>query len=285
MHMRKSTLSLTLLALVAGSATTALAQGLPTTQPKFLHVIREEVKIGRSADHSRFEAGWPAAFEKAKFPDTYIALEAVTGPTEVWYVSPYASQGAYGESMARQNADAALTAETERLARGDAEFVSSVNAIEAVARPDLSHGTFPDLSMMRFWEITTFRVKPGHAEDFAAAAKAWASASARSAPSANWRTYEVVAGAPEPTYVVFGSVASFGDFDKGMADGEATWKGLTFEERTTMQKYSAEAALSTLTNRFRLDPQQSYVPAETRQKDPAFWMPKAAPTKAPAKKP
>jgi hypothetical protein len=283
--MRKTFLSFTLLALVAGGTGSALAQSMPTTQPKFLHIYREQVKVGRSADHSRWEAGWPAAFEKAKFPDTYIALESVTGPNEVWYVSPYASQAAYGESMAKQNADPVLLAETERLGRGDAEFVSEMNALEAVARPDLSHGAFPDLAKMRFWEITTFRVKPGHAEDFAAAAKAWASASARSAPNANWRTYEVVAGAPEGTFLVFGSVASFADFDKGMAEGEATWKGLTFEERSALQKYSADATLSTVTNRFRLDPRQSYVPAETRQKDPAFWMPKApAKAGAPAKK-
>jgi hypothetical protein len=285
MHMRKSTLSLTLLALVAGNAATALAQGLPTTQPKFLHIYREGVKIGRSADHSKWEAGWPAAFEKAKFPDTYIALESVTGPTEVWYVSPYASQAAFGESMARQNADAALAAETERLSRGDAEFVSEVNAIEAVARPELSYGAFPDLSTMRFWEITTFRVKPGHGAEFAAAAKAWAAASARSAPSANWRTYEVVAGAPDGTYLVMGSVASFAEFDKTLADGDATWKGLTFDERTAMQKFSGDATLSSVTNRYRLDPRQSYVTAETRQKDPAFWMPKAAPAKVATKKP
>jgi hypothetical protein len=264
MPMRKSLLSLTLLAIVAGSAASALAQSLPTTQPKFLHIYREEVKIGRSADHSRWEAGWPAAFEKAKFPDNYIALEAV--------------------SMAKQNADAALTAETERLSRGDAEFVSSVNAIEAVARPDLSHGTFPDLAMMRFWEISTFRVKPGHGEDFAAAAKAWASASARSAPAASWRTYQVVGGAPDGTYLIFSSYASFADFDKATAESEATWKGLTFDERTALQKFETDGALSTMTNRFRLDPRQSYVPAATRQKDPAFWMPPAAPTKAPAKK-
>jgi hypothetical protein len=279
MRMRKISLGLTLLAIVAGGAATALAQGMPTSQPKFLRVVREEVKLGRSADHSKWEAGWPAAFEKAKSPDTYIALESVTGPAEVWYVIPFASHAAYGESMAKQNADPVLSAELERLSRGDAEFVSEANALDAVARPDLSHGTFPDLATMRFWEITTFRVKPGHAEDFAAAAKAWASASARSAPSANWRTYEVMAGAPEGTFLVFGSVASFADFDKGMAEGEATWKGLTFEERSALQKYSSDATLSTVTNRFRLDPRQSYVPMETRQKDPAFWMPKA-PAKA-----
>jgi quinol monooxygenase YgiN len=285
--MRKSVLSLTLLALAAGGAATALAQGMPTTQPKFLHIYREQVKAGRAADHSRWEAGWPAAFEKAKFPDTYIALESVTGPTEVLYISPYASQAAYGESMARQNADPVLSAETERLSRGDAEFVSEINAIEAVARPDLSHGAFPDLAMMRFWEITTFRVKPGHGEDFAAAAKAYASASARSAPGASWRTYQVVAGAPDGTYLVMSSYASFADFDKAATESEATFKGLTFEERSTLQKFDTDASVNTVTNRFRLDPRQSYVPAETRQKDPAFWMPKAPakPAAAPKKKP
>jgi hypothetical protein len=185
--------------------------------------------------------------------------------------------------MARQDADPVLSAEMERLSRGDAEFVSEVTSVDAVARPDLSHGAFPDISKMRFWEITTFRTKPGHGEDFAAAAKAWASASERSAPNASWRTYEVVAGAPAGTFLVFGSVASFAGFDQGMADGEATWKGLTYEERSALQKYDTEAAISTNTNRYRLDPRQSYVPAEVRQQDPAFWMPKAA-AKAPTKK-
>jgi hypothetical protein len=282
--MRRISLGFTLLALVAGSAATALAQGMPTSQPKFLHIFREEVKMGRAADHSKWESGWPAAYEKAKSPTTYLGLVSVTGPSEAWYLIPFASQAAFGEMTAREAADPALSAELDRLSKGDAEFVSEATALQAVARPELSHGAFPDLATMRFWEITTFRVKPGHAEDFAAAAKAWASASARSAPSANWRTYEVVAGAPEGTFLVFGSVASFADFDKGMAEGEATFKGLTFEERTALQKFSADATLSTVTNRFRLDPAQSYVPMETRQKDPAFWMPKAA-AKAPAKKP
>src|SRR5512143_623013 len=100
--MRRITLGLTLLALVAGSTATTLAQSLPTSQPKFLHVVREQVKLGRSAEHSRWEAGWPAAFEKAKSPDTYIALESVTGPAEVWYVIPFSSHAAYGESTAKQ---------------------------------------------------------------------------------------------------------------------------------------------------------------------------------------
>ena len=274
--MRRITLGLTVSALVAGSTATTLAQGMPTSQPKFLHVVREQVKLGRTFEHSRWEAGWPAAFEKAKSPDTYIALESVTGPAEVWYVIPFSTHAAYGESMAKQDADPVLSAELERLSRGDAEFVSEATAMDAQARPELSYGSFPDLAKMRFWEITTFRVKPGHGDDFAAIAKAWAAASARTAPGTSWRTYEVMAGAPSGTYLVFSSYGAFADFDKAAADGDATFKGLTFEERSALQKYDAEAALNSVTNRFRLDPRQSYVPAETRQKDPAFWTPKAA---------
>jgi len=286
--MRKTILSLTASALFAAAAGSALAQGMPTTQPKFLHIFREQVKMGRAADHAKWETGWPAAYAKAKSPYSYIALVSVTGPQEAWYVSPYPSQAAFGEAMALEDKDPTLRAELDRLGRGDAEFVSDMSAIEALARPDLSHGNFPDLAMMRFWEITTFRVKPGHDAEFEAAAKAWAAASARSAPSASWRTYEVVAGMPGPTFLVFSSYGSFADFDKGAAEGDATFKGVSFEERTALQKYSSDAALSTVSNRFRLDPGMSYVPAETRQKDPAFWMPKPATApaaKAPAKKP
>ena len=283
--MRKTLTSLTLLALVA-SATSALAQGMPTSQPKFLQIYREQVKMGRSADHAKWEAGWPAAYEKNKSPYSYIALSSLTGPNEVWYVSPLASQAAYGESMAREDGDPALRVELDRLSRGDAEFVSESTSVQALARPDLSYGNFPDLAMMRFWEISTYRVKPGHEDAFAAAAKAWAAATARTAPGVSWRTYEVVAGAPAGSYLIFSSHASFAAFDKGAADGDATFKSLSVEERAALDKYFGDAALSTIHNRYRLDPGQSFVPAETRQKDPAFWMPpKPAAAKAPAKKP
>ena len=282
--MRRVSLGLTLLALVAGSAAPALAQGMPTSQPKFLHIAREEVKMGRTADHAKWEAGWPAAYEKSKSPYTYVAMVSVTGRTEAWYVTPLASQAAFGEMSARDEADSALSAELDRLSRGDAEFVSELSHLQAVARPDLSHGAFPDLATMRFWEIGTFRVKPGHDGEFEAAVKAYGAAAERSAPHASWRTYEVVAGAPDGTYLFFSSVASFGDFDRARQEGEATWKGLTYDERSAMQKLFAEGTVSSSSNRFRLDPVQSFVPMDTRQKDPAFWMPKAA-AKAPAKKP
>jgi len=274
MHMRKSTLSLTLLALVAGTAASALAQGVPTTQPKFLNIFREQLKPGTAGEHAKWEAGWPAAYEKAKSPYNYIALQSITGPPEVWYVSPLANQAAYGEMMDAEQKDPVLAAELERLMKGDGQFLSEQSALQAVAVPELSHGSFPSIGKMRYYEITTFRIRPGHQDAWVAATKAYKTATARSAPNASWRTYDVVAGAPGGTYLIMSSVGAFAGFDNMMAEGEATWKGMTAEEAATLGKFMKESVINVSTNRYRLDPGQSYVNAETKALDPAFWSPK-----------
>ena len=79
--MTKHTMGLGI-ALVLGAATAAAGQtGLPTTQPNLLQITREEIKVGHAVDHEKTEAGWPAAFEKAKSPYYYIALASTTGPS------------------------------------------------------------------------------------------------------------------------------------------------------------------------------------------------------------
>lgn len=269
--MKKTQLSLAVLALVASSSVNALAQAVPATQPKFLHIFREQVKPNRGAEHAQWESGWPAAYEKAKGTTPYLALSAITGPQEVWYVTPYASQGAYGDTMAWEEAQPGLTTELERLAKGDSEFLADANALQAVAVPEWSHGAYPDLAKQRYWDISIWRLRLGHEGAFAAATKTYKAAVARSASSASWRTYRVVAGAPDGTLIMMSSVASFGEFDKMMADGEATMKAATPEEMGVLEKFMKESVLSITSNRYRLDPKQSFVDAATKAKDPAFW--------------
>ena len=55
-----------------------------------------------------------------------------------------------------------------------------------------------------------------------------------------------------------------------MAAGEAVMKGAT----NALNKLSADGTINTETQRFRVDPVQSYVTKETRDQDPAFWYPK-----------
>ncbi len=149
----------TFVAFMLGCAGSAFAQGMPTSQPTLLTIVREDVKIGRGDDHARFEAGWPAAYAKAKSPDYYLAFVSMTGPNEAWYVTPWASHTAMAEGMKREAADPVLSAELKRLTRGDAEFLNNVRVMQAVGRTDLSAGAFPDLAKVRFTEITWFRVR------------------------------------------------------------------------------------------------------------------------------
>ncbi|OLD43714.1 MAG: hypothetical protein AUI63_07490 [Gemmatimonadetes bacterium 13_1_40CM_2_60_3] len=254
-------------------------QGLPTSQPSLVTIIREEVKVGRTAEHARIESGWPAAFGRANSPDYYLAMVSLTGKPQAWYIIPSASNAAYGESMQRYDNDAAMTAELDRLSRADADVLEGLRTIQAFARPDLSMGAFPDLAKQRFWEISVVRVRPGHEADFDAAAKAYGSAAQRAAPTTQYRVYEVMAGMPTPTYIIFASLASYGEFDQMFANGMKTMQGATDAEKAALQKFSIDATLSWETNRFRLDPKMSYVSRETRVTDPKFWgpMPTASP--------
>ena len=157
----------------------AIAQTLPTSQPNMITIVREEVKLGRDADHAKVEAGWPAAYEKAKSPDYYLAMTSMTGAPEAWYVTAYASHAAIGDSLKREDGDAVLTAELTRLRRADADMITSVRVMQARARTDLSYGAYPDLAKQRFFEMTWFRVRPGHELQFEAAGKAYGAAAKR----------------------------------------------------------------------------------------------------------
>ncbi len=259
-----------LLLLVPG----ALNAQLPTSQPNLITIVREEVRLGRDADHAKVEAGWPAAYEKAKSPDYYLAMTTMTGTPEAWYVTAYASHATIGDSMKREDADPVLTAELSRLRRADADMISSVRIMQARARPELSYGAYPDMAKQRFFEVTWFRVRPGHEPQFEAAAKAYGSSAKRAGVGAGYRVYEIIAGIPGPTYLIFASMASMGELDEAMMNGDKIMKGANQDEGMALQKVMLEGVINVETQRFRLDPVQSYVPKATRDQDPKFWMPK-----------
>lgn len=274
MKVTRILLALSSLLCIGATAVLAQAPALPTSQPALLTIYREAVKIGRAAEHERIEAGWPAAYAKAKFPSYYLAMTSLTGRSEAWFLTPYASNAAVAEDMKREAADTLLAAELARLSRADAEVLDEWRIIQAVARPDLSYGTFPDLAKVRYWEIFTVRVRPGHEAEFEAAAKAYGAASGRVAPGRSYRVYQVSAGMLEPTFLVFSSVESYAQFDEMMASGQKTMQSFTPEEMATMQKFFTDGVINTETNRYALNPTMSYVAPETRATDPAFWTPK-----------
>jgi len=200
-------------------------------------------------------------------------MTSLTGPNEAWYVGASESHAALAESMKRRDKDPVLSAELARLDLADSQYINGARTIQAIANADLSVGDFPDLSRVRFFEFTLFRLHPGHETQFEEAAKAYAAARKRADPKAGYRVYRVIAGMPTPAYIVLASVEDYSQFDQRLAAGMATFKEDTTEEKGAL-KVGSEAIISEESNRFRVDPRQSYVPKEIRETDPDFWMPK-----------
>jgi len=248
-----------------------VAQQLPTTQPRILTIYREQTKLGHDAAHAKTEAAWPAAFARANSPDYYLALVSMTGPSEAWFVAPRESYAAWGKSTARDAADPELTAALDRAWEADAEHLDAASTIEAIAVPDLSHGAYPDLNKTRFWDISIWRIRPGHDGQFAQAVAAYKKLVSRTAPNMAWRTYRVSGGMPEGTYIMFSSVQSFDQFDAMMAEGESAMNGATPEEGAMFEAFFREGVISSISNKYQLDAGMSYVSAETKAADPAFW--------------
>lgn len=247
---------------------------LPTTQPAVLTIFREDVKYGHAADHEVVEAGWPAAYAKAKSPNTYIAVTSITGPSEAWFIAPYASWKAVGDQMKTESDDAVLSAELKRLQKADAEHVTVGRTLHLAGRPDLSAGTFPAVARARFYDITWFRVRPGHEQEFEQLAKVFQAGYKKAAPQSGYRVYQVVAGVPGPTYMVFGSFESLAELDKEQAIGASVMATFSADEQRALQKFSAEGLLNSETQRFAMNGPMSYVDQATINQDPAFWRPK-----------
>lgn len=212
-----ASLRIALSSAILSTAVAGAAQNLPAEQPELLLIQIESIKLGQDGAHSQTEAGWPAAYDRASSPYSYLALATMTGRSEVWFVNPYASYAAMADSFRKEDEDPTLAAELARLYRADAEHLTDFQSIHAAARKDLSHGAFPDTTKQRFWEITTFHIRPGGAGAFEAAAKTYGTVAGRVAPNSSFRVYEVVAGAAGATYLSFSSVVSIADFDKTTA--------------------------------------------------------------------
>jgi heme-degrading monooxygenase HmoA len=276
--MRRSVYGPVLGLLLSGGVASA-QNAMPTAQPSVLTIAREELKVGQGPEHEVTESGWPVAFAKARTPATYIAITSMTGANEVWFISPYASWKAVGDEMKFEDGNAELAAELKRLVKADAVHLTGARTWHLIARTDLSAGSFPSVAKTRFYEMTWFRVRPGHQQEFEAVAKKFGAAYRKAAPQSGYRAYQVVAGMVGPTYLVVQSFESLAELDKGPATDAAVMAALGAEDGRAIEKFEAEGLVSSETQRFAMNGPMSYVDQATIDSDPAFWRPKKAAAK------
>jgi hypothetical protein len=248
----------------------ALPLAAQDSPPAYLQIFREEVKPGRAGQHVITEAGWPRAFAKAKMKNHYIAMTAVYGPAEAWFMEGHESMAELDESNKAIESAPGLTAELDKLSQADAANISGARAFLGRFRAELSNPGKVDVAKTRVWEVLVFQVRPGHEGDFNEAAKLYKSTVEQAKIDFPWATYEVLAGMPGPVYLVFLPHLTVTEIDPATGVGAQLGKAFTEEAQKKLSTLS-EGYSSVEDIVFNVSPQMSYMSDEFVARDPKFW--------------
>ncbi len=255
----------------------------PNPPPKVLQIYREEVKVGKAPAHVKVEKGFVAAAAKANWPTHYLAMTTVTGPSEAWFLTGYPSFAAWEKDRDDTDKNSAFTADLDRLVEKDGELLTNGRSLVAVLREDLSAGGPVDIAKMRYFRLLTFRVRPGHENDFQDAVKIVRSAYEKAKVEVPWAVYQISGGMPGPTFMLMMPMKSMSEIDAAIARAAAIREAEGPENEKALAKLASDGFASVETNILAFSPAMSYPSKEFVARDPAFWTPKPAAKAAPAK--
>jgi hypothetical protein len=259
------------LLLTFASAVPAFGQNAPMQgPPPVLLIQRELVKPGKGLAHNQWETGWPAAFAKATYPTTYIGMNAVSGVNEAWFLIGFSSFDELEKDQARMDSNASLTADLRRLSAGESDFLENTRGVLAAYVPEASYKPNVDIAKMRYFEVLTYAMKPGHNADFIKAAGLVRDGYTKAGVDQPWAIYRVVSGLPAGTFYVFLPMRSLSAFDKGPANDEAMGRALGPDQMNALNKLVADGVATAQSQIFAFNPKISYASKEMKASDP-FW--------------
>ena len=278
--------------LLAVNFTTVLAQERPMGPPPVLLIVREDFKPGMMPAHARHSAAFARIFAKLKTPNYRIALWPVAGSeNDLLYVT---AAGSFAEiEKIQQDTDkkmaavgGATRAELDRLEKEAPDLHAGMRDMLAIYRPELSFNPDVNIAQMRYFAITTVRVRPGHDAEYADYIRAVVNVAREKAKVDNFHLacYQVISGAPGGTYMFFRAMKSLGEFDQNLF--AKVRAAMSDDMRKTADKTNADAVIISESSTYAYEPRMSYVEKDLAAQDPTFWNPKPEPTmpKRPVKK-
>jgi len=276
-----SRLSLALAVLAPAALAAQAAPAAPTYN--VLYIYRETVKPGKGVAHDAHEGAWARAAAAAKPPTGFLALSAMSGAPENWYISAYESWAAYEAANKATAANAALTAVNDKFSAKEDEFLSDARGMALTFRQDLSYGGPADLAACRYFSITRISVRPGHTEEYEANRKLTKAAHESGKLADSYTMWQAASGAPAGTYFIFAARKSLSEIDEGAAIHGASYQAALGgpDGQKKMAANTAAAVISTQNDIFAFAPQQSIAPAAWVAADPGYWKHKAPAKKTP----
>lgn len=281
-------LILTTAFLVFACASTASAQvedfpNLAGTPPKILLLVHQEFKSGKDGERQKLEAAISHACDHVNVPNSWIALESITGFPKALFFDPFDSFEHVDTVFAEWPQIFAAHPDLARMQAELKALISSERTIIAARRDDL--GFRPqsiDLSKARFLRILEVQLHPGHENDFAEAFRILGSAYEKIKADTPWVVYQVNVGMPSPTFLVFVPMRALKQNDD-LLDWRRSLREAEGEEAALrMEQLAKDAYATTESNLYVISPETSHVFKDFADGDPDFWSPKPSPAAKPA---
>jgi hypothetical protein len=274
-------LSLSAICLFAASAQEKSPESMSI--PKVLEIQREYIKPGKSGmAHEKTEGAFVQAMSHAKWPTHYIAMTSLSGKARALFLTSYPSFEAWEKDSAAVGKNAALTAALDRANMADGELLESADQGVFTFQEEMSLRPKADLSAMRFMEISSYHVRPGHGKEWAEAVKLVKAAYEKGVPDSHWGMFSSMYGGDGDIYLVLIAHKSLSEIDRGFADNKQFVAAMGEDGMKKLSELVASCVESSQHQLFAFSGSMSYAQDEWIKSDPDFWKPKAAAAKAPA---
>jgi hypothetical protein len=267
-----------------------LAQTTAPPPPNLVLIVREEIKPGEMPAHQQEAAAFVRVLEKAnsrisdpKLRDGRIAMSPVAGNENevayLWAYDSFADMEAKAQASEKLATDpASMKADFDKLP--DNRLHISQRDTVAALRSDLSYGLGRiDIAEARYMVMTTFRIKPGHEDEYWEMVKKHVfPARDKAGIKASYAIYQSVGGVPNGTYFQFRPLRTLAELDERAPI--ATRNAMSSDTKSEVDKVTDRTMLMSETMIYRINPRISLVaPAmAARDKSPTpFWNPKPEP--------
>jgi hypothetical protein len=276
---RLFTLFTTLLG-VAASVSKARSQTTDSavhgSAPKFLNLVREQLKPGRGTARNALETQLVSDFTQANIPAYW--LEAERSGEEIFalnFVNSFEEFEKVVTGLAAGYADhPEILGKVDRMLQ---ENITAVNTVFTVRRDDLGYrAKAVDFSKARILWLTTFQVRPGHEAEFAEATRAASIAHEKLGATTPWVVYEVNDGLPSPSFVLLMPLRSLSELGEAIATRQQI-ESANEASAVRLQEIARNAYSSVKTDIFYINPRCSHLPEDFTSGDPDFWTAKPEP--------
>lgn len=258
--------------LFAAPAAFAQNQSSHVTGPsKYMFLTNEAQKPGVDAAHAKNEAAMSQALREANSSFHALALESITGEPRVIFFHDFDSFADLQKEHQAMMADAKLRATMESDGATDGSFLTNTASSIYKYREDLSLRAPVDLPQMRLFDITIFRVRSGHEQDFETLAKEYAKAF-ESMPKVRWAIFEKMYGKGSGnTFILATPMKSMADVDQEVMDDSKLKSTVDAAQLKSMRELGDKTIEESESDLFAISREMSYVPASWATESPDFW--------------